>query len=167
MEIIKTATEFAKAEIVSSIIFMFFGITYLLGSLGLWKFGQTSFTKALVIPILIAGVLLLCAGISFYLSNKSRIDNFEIEYKKNPNELINSEIVRTASTIKTYETVALKVFPIIIIIAGIIFWFTSNPIVRAICIALIAFLFVLVLLDSQALKRMKAYNQQLELVDTE
>jgi len=167
MEIVKVATEWTKAEIVSSIIFMLFGLSYMLGSVGLWKFGQTPLTKSLILPLLIAGVLLLSAGISFYLSNKSRIANFENEYKANPSTLINSEFSRTASTIKTYETIALKVFPVIILVAALVSWFISNPIVRAISIAIIAFLFVLVLLDSQALKRIKAYHQQLKLERTE
>jgi len=163
MDIIKAETEWAKAEIVSAIIFMLFGICYILGSFGFWKFGNTPLAQSLVIPILIAGVLLLSAGISFYASNKSKIKNFESDFKSNPSELINSEITRTASTIKTYESVALKVFPVIIVVSALVFWFVPNPTIRAICLAIIAFLFVLVLLDSQALKRIKKYHQQLEL----
>lgn len=165
MEIIKAATEWAKAEVVSAIIFMLFGLAYILGSLGFWKLGNTPLTKALVIPLLIAGVLLLGAGISFYLSNKSKLTNFEKGYKENPSAMINSEMERTGSTIKTYENVALKVFPAIIILAAMVSFFVPNPLVRAISIAIIAFLLVLVLLDSQALKRIKTYHHQLELVD--
>lgn len=162
MEIVKAATEWAKAEIVSSTIFMLFGLAYILGSIGFWKFGNTPLTKALFIPLLIAGVLLLGAGISFYLTNKSALANFETEYNDNPTAMINSEIDRTKSTIKTYENVALKVFPAIILLAILVFCFISHPIVRAISIAVIAFLIVLVLIDSQALKRMKVYHNQLE-----
>lgn len=163
MEIIKAATEWAKAEIVSAIFFMLFGIFYILGSIGFWKMGNTPLTRALFIPILIAGGLLLAAGISFYISNKSRLANFETEYNTNSAALINSEIDRTASTINTYENVALKVFPAIIFVAALVAVFISNPTVRAISIAIAAFLIVLVILDSQALKRTKAYHQQLEL----
>lgn len=165
MEIVKAANVWAKAEVVSSIFFMLFGVIYLLSAIGFWKWGNTSLTKALIIPILIAGGLLVSAGISFYSSNKSRLSSFETEYKANPSTLIKSEIARTAQTIKTYENVALKVFPAIIIVALLVSIFVSNPTVRAIGIAIIAFLSVLVLLDSQALKRIKTYHQQLELVE--
>ena len=83
MEIVKSATDWAKAEIVSSFFFMLFGIIYLLMSVGFWQMGSTPLMEALIIPILIVGGLLLMAGISFYFSNKSRLTSFEREYKTN------------------------------------------------------------------------------------
>lgn len=165
MEIIKAATEWAKAEIISSIFFMLFGLIYILVSVGLWKLGSTTLAKALILPLLIAGGLLLSAGVSFYLSNKSKLNNFETEFKADSSSVIKAEILRTESTMKTYKNVALKVFPAIIILAILISFFISNPTVKAICIAIIAFLSVLVILDSQALKRIKTYHQKLELAD--
>ena len=163
MEVIKAATEWAKAEIISSFFFMIIGLSYILGSLGLWKFSSTPLIKALFVPLLIAGGLLLSAGISFYLSSKSKLNNFEAEYKADTSSVIKSEIERTASTMKTYKNVALKVFPAIILIAVLITLFVSSATIKAICIAIIAFLSVLVILDSQALKRIETYNQKLEL----
>ena len=163
MEIVKAANDWAKAEVVSSMFFMLFGVVYLLAALGCWQLGNTSLTKALIIPILIAGGLLLGAGISFYTSNKARLTSFETAYKTNPSTLIQSEITRTEQTIKTYENVALKVFPAITVVAILLSLFVSHPIVRAISIAIIAFLSVIILLDSQALKRIKTYHHQLEL----
>lgn len=165
MEIINAATNWAKAEMTSAIFFMLFGIAYLLAAIGFWQWGTTQLMKALIIPILIAGGLLLSAGISFYLSNKSLVANYESEYKANPSVLIKSEMERTQKTMATYENVALKIFPIILVIAGLVAIFISHPWVRAIGIAIVAFLFVLILLDSQALKRIKTYYQQLELVE--
>lgn len=165
MEIIDAATNWAKAEIISALLFIFFGVTYVLIAIACWQFGSTPLTKALVIPILIAGGLLLSAGISFYVSNNSMLKKFESEYKTNPLAVVKSEIERTENTAHTYERVALKVFPAIVIVAALICFFISNPIVRAISIAIIAFLLVLVVLDSQALKRIKIYHQKLELVD--
>ncbi len=167
MEIIKGATEWAKAEMVSAILFMAFGLIYILVSVGAWKLGSTALTKSLIIPILVAGVLLLSAGIGFYTSNKKLLNNFEKEYNTDAAQLISKEIERTGSTIKTYENVALKVFPAIILVAVIVLFFVSNTTVRAIAIALIAFFSVLVLLDSQALKRMKTYHQQLKVEQIE
>ncbi len=165
MDILNAATNWAKAEIVSSFFFMFFGIVYLLATISFWKWGNTPLMKALVIPMLIAGGLLLGAGISFYLSNKARLTTFETAYKTNPSTLIKSEIERTGQTIKTYENVALKVFPAIILVAILVCIFISNPVVRAISIAIIAFLSVLILLDSQALKRTQTYHQHLVSVE--
>lgn len=163
MELLNAAIHWAKAEITSSIFFILFGLVYLVAAIACWKFGNTPLFKALIIPMLIAGGLLLGAGVSFYLGNKSKLSSFEIDYITNPSAFIKSEITSTAQTIKTYENVALKVFPLIILTATFIVIFISIPLVRAICIAIIAFLSVLVLLDSQALKRIKTYHQQLKL----
>ena len=143
--------------------FMLFGLIYVIASFAFWKFSDAPLSQALFIPLLIAGGLLFSAGVSFYLTNKTKLAQFEKEYKEDPLALIDVEIDRTEKTIKTYENVALKVFPGIILLAAIIIFVISNPMVRAICIALIAFLSVLVILDSQALKRMKTYHHQLEL----
>lgn len=165
MDLIKAANEWAKAEIVSSMFFMFFGLSYILISIACWKVGNTPLTEALYIPLLIAGGLLLSAGISFYFSNKSKLNNFETEYRANAAALIKAEKSKTESTIKTYQNVALKVFPAIVILAILISLLISNPTVKAICIAIVAFLSVLVILDSQALKRIKTYYQKLQLAD--
>lgn len=162
MEIIKAANTWAKAEIASSYGFMLFGLIYLLVSIAFWQLAKTPLTKALIIPLSIAGGLLFSAGISFYSSNKSRLTSFKTEYEANPSALVASEIDRTKKTITTYENVALKVFPAIILVAALVAIFISAPIVRGICIGIIAFLSVLVALDSQALKRTKVYHQQLE-----
>jgi hypothetical protein len=164
MEILKSATTWAKAEMISSIFFMLFGVVYLSASIGFWQLGKTPLLKALIFPTLIAGGLLLSAGVSFYFTSKSKLNSFENAYKTNPSAIIKSEITRTEKTIKTYENIALKVFPLIVVVVLLVAIFISYPLVRAICIGIIAFLLVLILLDSQALKRMKIYHEQLEIV---
>ena len=163
MEVIKAASEWAKAEMVSAIIFMLVGTSYMATSLGLWQWANSTLAKALIVPLLVAGALLLGAGISFYLSNKTKLSTFETVYKANPSEWLSSEMARTEKTINTYQNVALKVFPGVILLAVLVFIFVPIPLVRAISIALIAFLAALVLLDSQALKRMNTYHDHLVL----
>lgn len=161
MGIVKEATKWAKAEIVSAMIFMLAGIVYIVLAFTCWTTNGSPLIDALPIPILIAGGLLLAAGIGFYTSNKSRLKSFEADYQSDPNALISSEIERTQKTIKSYEKVALRVFPGIILIAAMIYFSVQTPITKAICVGIIAFLFVIVLLDSQALKRMRTYHQKL------
>lgn len=162
MEIVKAATTWAKAEIISAIFFILFGLIYILISFYFKQMGSNTLGNALFTPLLIAGALLVLAGIGFYVSNKSKLNNFEKDYRSNPASVVQAELERTESTIKTYQNVALKVFPAIMLIAAVIAFFVASPLLRAICIAVFAFLFVLVLLDSQALKRMKVYQNHLE-----
>ena len=90
MEILKTATEWAKAEVFSGQIFIFFGVLFFLGALGFWQLGKTELAKAYIFPTLVAGALLLAAGLGFYFSNKSKLANFESDYKANPVTFIES-----------------------------------------------------------------------------
>lgn len=165
MDIVSSAKNWAKAEIKSSFFFMLFGIGYLFIAIFVKQMENSPLAISLFIPLMIAGGLLLLAGISFYFSYKSKLINFEKNYKANPLTFLLAEIESTAKTIKTYQNVALKVFPVIILIATLIALFISLPIVRAICIGVIAFLGVLVILDSQALKRMKTYHQHLRVAN--
>ena len=52
MDILKAATDWAKAEVFSSMFFIFFAILMLLGSLGFYGIGKTAMAKAYVIPML-------------------------------------------------------------------------------------------------------------------
>lgn len=165
MDIVRIATEWAKAEVFSAKIFILFGIMFIIAAVGFWQLGKTEMARAYLYPTLVVGGLLLSAGLSFYFSNTSKISQIETEYKANPTEFIKSEIARTEQTMNTYENVAFKVFPAIIALAALLFVFVERPIWRAIFVTIIAFLLVLIWMDSSAHERMKAYHEQLILVD--
>ncbi len=162
MEIVKLAVEWAKDEVLSSKIFILFGILFIITSVGFWQLGKTEVARAFIYPVLIAGILLLAAGVSFYFSNKSRVSNFKTEYKANPSGFISSEIKRTEKTINEYRNTAFKVFPVIIAIAAITIIFIDKPIWRAICITVIAFMTILLWIDSNALSRIETYQNELK-----
>ena len=41
MEILKTATDWAKTEVFSSAFFIIFGVVFVLASIGFWQMGKT------------------------------------------------------------------------------------------------------------------------------
>ena len=165
MYIVKAASDWAKAEIVSAQIFIFFGVLFLSASAGFWQFGKSELPQALIYPILVAGALLVAAGLGFYFSNKTRLANFESDYKANATTFIESEIERTERTVKSYENVAFKVFPGIIAVAVLLIFFIESPFWRGINMAVIAFFAVTIFLDSKAHKRTKVYHEQLKMVE--
>lgn len=55
IDILKTATDWAKAEMFSSGFFVLFGLAFCLSSYCFWQFGKTDTAKAYVIPLLVAG----------------------------------------------------------------------------------------------------------------
>ena len=165
MEILKVATEWAKAEVFSTRFFIFFAILFLIASIGFWQLGKTDIAKAYIIPTLVAGLLLLTIGIGLFYTNKARIKEFETAYNTNAKEFVAAEVLRAEKTIKEYKIVVFKTIPILIIIAALILIFIHTPTWRAISITTIAMLIVILLVDGTAHARIDTYYKQLKSVE--
>jgi len=92
MDILKTATDWAKAELVSTPFFMLFGIAFLAASFGFWQLGKTDMARAYIIPTLVAGLLLLTIGLGLCFTNKARITAFETAYQSDAAAFVTSEM---------------------------------------------------------------------------
>lgn len=161
----KFATEWAKAEVFSARFFIFFGILFLIASIGFWQLGKTEMARAYIIPSLVAGILILAVGLGIFFTNKSRVTSFAEAYRENPTEFVQSEISRTEKSISEFRNIVFKVIPFIIIAAALLIVFAPQPIWRATAITTIAMMVVIMLVDSNANARLHAYRNQLELVD--
>lgn len=165
MDILKTATDWAKSELFSTPFFILFGLVFISASIGFWQLGKTDIARAYIIPTSVAGILLLTIGFGLFFTNKSRIKEFETAYNKDSKVFVASEITRTESTLKEYKTVVFKVIPIIIIVAALLIMFINSPTWRAISITTIAMMIVILLIDGAAHARIENYKKQLELVN--
>lgn len=165
MEILKAATLWAKSEVFSSQFFIFFGLLFLVGSIGFWQLGKTEVAKAFVSPMLIAGILILTVGLGIFFANKSRITSFTEAYNSDAPAFVKSEIVRTEKSMGEYRTIVFKIIPLIIAGAALLIIFIDKPIWRAIGITTIAMMVVILLVDINANARIEAYHEQLILVD--
>ncbi|MFD1294987.1 hypothetical protein ACFQ5N_14175 [Lutibacter holmesii] len=164
MEVLKLATEWAKAEVFSTRFFIIFALLFLIASIGFWQLGKTEIARAYIIPTMVAGVLLLTIGLGLFYTNKSRITEFEKAFHSDTSAFIASEIERAESTLKEYKTVVFKAIPIIIIFAALLIIFVNTPTWRAISITTIAMLIVILLIDGTAHARINTYYNQLKLV---
>ncbi|MFY0689592.1 MAG: hypothetical protein JXQ90_20645 [Cyclobacteriaceae bacterium] len=164
MEILKTATEWAKAEVFSTRFFILFAILFLMAGVGFWQLGKTELARAYIIPMLVAGALLLTIGLGLFYTNKSRIVQFEKVHASDPSALVASELERAASTLREY-TVVFKVIPIIIVVAALLIMFVNTPLWRAIGITTIAMMIVILLIDGTAHARIDAYYGQLQSIE--
>lgn len=162
MDILKTAIDWAKDELFSTPFFILFGVAFIGASIGFWQLGRTDVAKAYIIPTLVEGVLLIIIGTLLFANNKSRINNFENQYNEDSVAFITSEIQRTESTLKEYQTVVFKIIPIIIIVAALLIIFVNTPTWRAISITTIAMMVILLLVDGTAHPRIDAYNKALQ-----
>lgn len=164
MDILKLATEWAKAEIFSTRFFIIFAILFLVASIGFWQFGKTELARAYIIPTLVAGILLLIIGSGLQYANIQRVTQFEKDYNADAVAFIQSEISRAEATLKEYNTVVFKAIPIIIIAAALLIIFVPTPLWRAISITTIAMLIVILLVDGTAYARMDAYYKGLQML---
>ena len=165
MDILRTATDWAKAEVFSTSFFIVFGVVFVLASIGFWQLAKTDMAKAYIIPTLVAGSLLLIIGLGLFFTNKSRITQFETAYNNDATAFVESEIARVESTLKEYQTIVFKAIPFIIVVAALMIVFIDKPVWRASAITTIAMLVVILLIDGTAKARIDAYSEQLELVD--
>ncbi|MGB6151737.1 MAG: hypothetical protein WBG48_07080 [Pricia sp.] len=161
MDILKAATDWARAELFSTPFFILFGIVFMAASLGFWQLGKTDMAKAYIIPTLVAGALLTIIGIGLFFTNKSRITQIETAYNTDASAFVASEIERAESTLKEYKNVVFTAVPLIIAACALIILFVNTPIWRASMITTIAMLTVILLVDGTAHARIDAYHKQL------
>lgn len=165
MDILKIATDWAKAELVSTSFFILAGLIFACISFGFWQFGKTELAKAYIIPMLVVGLLLMTIGFGLFFTNKSRITQFETAYKKDKTEFVNAEIKRVDATLKEYTNVVFTGIPFIIMACGLGIFFMSSPIWRSSFISAIAMLAIILLIDGLAYARIDEYNKALQEVD--
>ena len=161
MDILKTATDWAKAEVFSTTFFIIFGIGFVVASIAFWQLGKTDLARAYIIPTLVAGALLMTIGFGLFFTNKSRITQFEKAFNSDAPAFVKSEIARAEATLKEYKNVVFTSIPLIIAACALIIMFVNKPIWRASMITTIAMLVVILLIDGTAHARIDNYYKQL------
>ncbi|AWW29142.1 hypothetical protein DN752_02720 [Echinicola strongylocentroti] len=167
MDILKASIDWAKAELFSTPFFILFGVGFMAAGLGFWQLGKTDIARAYIIPTLVAGTLLLIIGLGLFFTNKSRITQFEKAFNSDAAAFVDSELVRSESTLKEYKNVVFTAVPIIIAVCSLVILFVNSPIWRASMITAIAMLVVILLIDGTAHGRIEAYQKQLLKADKE
>lgn len=161
MEILKIATDWAKAESFSSAFFVLFGVLFLLASAGFWLIGKTDISRAYIIPMLVAGALLMVIGIGLVYANQVRIAEFPIAHQNDASAFIASELARVDQVLSEYQTVVFTAIPIIIAVCAGLIFFLDGPIWRSSMITTIAMMTVILLIDGTAHSRIEIYKERL------
>lgn len=161
MDILKTATDWAKAELFSTPFFILFGLAFMAASWGFWQLGKTDMARAYIVPALVAGALLTIIGLGLFFTNKSRITQFETAYNADASAFIAVEIERAEATLKEYTIIVFTAVPLIITACALVILFVKTPIWRASMITAIAMLIAILLVDGTAHARLDAYHKQL------
>ena len=161
MNIQEAATNWAKTEAVYSMFFTFFGVMFLMISLGFWFLGKTDIAKAYIYPTLIVGSLLVLVGLGLFYSNYSRISEFSNGFNENSVAFIQSEINRIDKTLIGFKRTVFKIIPLIIIVCCTVIIMLDKPIYRATFISVIAMMIIIILIDSNAIARLENYKKLL------
>ncbi|MCP9235231.1 hypothetical protein [Lewinella sp. JB7] len=161
MDILKTAVDWARAEVFSSVFFIVFGLVLVAAGIGFWQLGKTEIARAYIFPILVAATLLLAAGLGLFFTNRGRVANFPAEYEANPTAFVRTEVARTEKVMGEYELAIFTIVPVIIVVAALLTVFVNAPLWRAIGITTIALMAVTMLIDSNANARVIEYHEQL------
>ena len=160
-DILKTAMDWAKTEIISSAFFAAFGIGFLIASYCFWQMGKTDTAKAYVIPFLVVGLLLVILGVGLVIANQMRLADFPIAHSADAKAFIAMELARADKTISGYHNALWRVIPVIIILSAVLVMILKSPIWQASLIAVIAMMAIIMLVDSNAVTRHDAYRSQL------
>lgn len=161
MDILKEATDWAKAELISTPFFILCGVAFMAASLGFWQVGKTDLAKAYIIPTLVAGAILTIIGLGLFFTNKSRVTQFERDYNTDASAFVASELERTEATLKEYKNVVFTAIPLIIVACVLVLFLVNTPIWRARMITTSAMLVVILVIDGLAHARIDGYNKQL------
>jgi len=166
MDILKIATDWAKAEVFSAKISFLLGLLFFTAAIGFSQLGKTSVAKAFVWPLFVAGLLIAAVAAGLYYANKPRIKQFETAYNADARVFVQIEKMRTA---KSRHDLALvfNVLPIIIIAAALLIVFVKTSLWRAIAITVLTLVTIIMFIDSNTSARNNTYHDQLSAENNE
>lgn len=165
MDIIKTSTDWARAEMLSSSFFILFGVGFLLASYGFSHLGKTDLAKAYVIPLIVTGGLLLAIGLGIFGQSFFRLSSFVSDYNADASAFIASEIARAERVLNDYSIAVFRVIPLIVVVCAVLLMIFNTPIWRASLVSVIAMMAVIFLIDTNASARLEVYKERLSAVE--
>lgn len=161
MDILKTSNDWAKVELLSNGFFALLGVMFVVASLLFWSRGETDVARAFVLPMFVAGVLMLIlSGGLFYGTWKSSA-GFATAFAEDAEGFIAFEIERVDRTMAQYGMAVFKGIPLMIAAAALLVVIVHGPGWRATLITAIVFLGLIMLIDINANARLEAYKTTL------
>jgi len=160
MEFIQHAINWCKGEIFEGSMFAIYGTVLVLVSMLFRKIGNTPFTKAMFIPLLVVGLLCIIGGTSLVISNNKRIREYQKAFEINRQEFVKSEKERTDNFIKWYPyTMYVTSVFIVIGIGCYLFW--GGAWGRALGLSIILLGLSVLFLDHFSEERAESYHQKI------
>ncbi|MEX1132985.1 MAG: hypothetical protein WEC15_07160 [Flavobacteriales bacterium] len=102
MELIQHTIAWCKGEIFEGRIVLFVGLLVALAAFGFWKFGETPYARAAVLPVAVLAALMMVAGASMSVNNTRRIQAYTEAHTADPHAFAQAERERTDDFIAWY-----------------------------------------------------------------
>ena len=161
MDIVKTAADWTRAEVLSSAFFILFALAFLLSSFGFWQMGRTDMARAYVVPLLVAGGLLLALNGGLFVQNQLKLAGLATVYDASVSGFVTSEIAYAERGLNNYRIAVFYIFPAIIAACALLVPFLASPVWRASPITTIAMLAIILVIDTNANARLEAFRELL------
>ncbi len=163
MDFIQHTINWSKGEILEATCYGIGGLVVVLSAVLFWKFGGTPNSKALVFPLLVAGMFFTTIGAIGVYSNNARIAKFENSWEQNPDAFVLSEKAR----VEGFDNIFKYSYPaaFVLVMAGaILFFLFKTPNLKAISLGLLLIGLFGYFIDFFAAERADLYYQEIERV---
>lgn len=160
MKFIEYSIQWAKGEIFEGWCVTLFGISIIICTTALYKYGTTTNAKALVVPLAVVGLLFGLLGSYMLYSNNQRIPKMEVDYQGNATNFIESEKKRVEDFQVLYP-ISLAISAACFLITLLAFIFSKNATFQAIGIALSVVGFSLIIIDFFSKERAHIYYEHI------
>ncbi len=149
-----------KGEIFEAKFILTFGLITLIIVFLFRYLGSTPYAKALLIPLLVAGLIFSVIGGSMYISNKKKIETVVQNFKNDNVQFVQSEKQRVEGFQYLYPF-SLGISAVCFILAFIFLAFTKNIHLHASAIALASFGLAFMVIDYFSKERASIYYEQI------
>ena len=163
MELIEYTNKWLTGEIHEDIAIVVTGVVILILSILCWRFGTSESTRAMILPLLAAAILLIGLGVGLAVNNYNRREQFEQQYSESQQEFLESEKARVDEFMKIYPQTII-VSSVMMVIGVGLFAFCSRPSLRASALVLILIALTALTIDYFSKERGVIYQNELNTV---
>lgn len=161
MDILNVSIKWTKAEMLSSSFFILFGLMFVIASIWMLQTGKSEMARAYILPMAVAGVLMLIIGIGLFVPSYLRITGFATEFAMDAPGFVAGEILRADRVIRDYQIAVFRVMPAVIAVCAVLIVILDGPVWRAIFVTVIAMMTITMIIDTNSHARLETYREAL------
>ncbi len=160
MELIKYTTEWVRGEVFQGKIMILAGALLLLAGISIFK-GNNELMRGMLIPLGIMVLILIGYGIMQNTVRPNHLRSVTERVKDDPKQVLEQELNKSRKDHRTYSAVQV-VWPLCIVVIIGLYFFVSQPYYKGLTIGLIGLFLFLLILDSTLHDRLEIYLKGLE-----